>query len=109
MNRLEKLKRIHEIIESVKQKTNTISKEDVDHIEDYYRWPDGTIFTKKMLMDFNMFKDFESEFRLNEIGGYQLLRILLYRILGMEKENDKNTNDKFIENYKKEYEKENSY
>lgn len=109
MNRLEKLKLVHEIIENAKQKTSTINKADIDHIEDYYRWPDGTIFTKKMLIDFNMFKDFESEFRLNRMGGYQLLRILLYRILGIENENDKNANDKFIENYKKEYEKKDSY
>lgn len=102
---IEKLNKINEIIELVKRKTVDINKEDITNLESYYKWPDGTIFTTKMIEDFKMWKDFESSYVLNIAGGYQLLRILLNRILNKENENDKITNDKFIQNYIEKYEK----
>lgn len=105
---IEKLNKINEIIELVKKKTSNINKEDIKNFESYYKWPDGTIFTAKMVEDFKMWKSFESNYVLNISGGYQLLRILLDRILNKENENDKITNDKFIQNYIEAYEKKNS-
>ena len=105
---IEKLQKIDEISELVKRKTSNINKEDIKNIESYYKWSDGTIFTAKMVQDFKMWKSFENDYKLNKNGGYQLLRILLNRILNKENENDKITNDKFIQNYIEAYEKENS-
>lgn len=104
----DKLEKIEKIIELAKEKTGNINKEDINRLEDYYKWPDGTAFTFKMVEDLKMYKSFECEYKLNKIGGYQLLRILLDRILNKEEECDKEIHNKFIQNYIERYEKENS-
>lgn len=56
----------------------------------------------KETIDYEMFQDFVKDYKLDEYGGIQLLRILLDRILNKE-ELDKPTNDKFINLYIKNY------
>lgn len=72
----DKLNKINEIIELAKKKTSNINKEDVEKIEEYYKWPDGTVFTKKMICDFSMWKDFENEYGFNKLGIIKLREIL---------------------------------
>ena len=58
------------------------------------------MLTAKDMLDFQMWKEFEAEYRLNKHGGLQLLRILLDRALGVkENEKMKKVNDEFINAY----------
>ena len=41
-----------------------------------YKWSDGTVFTKKMLMDFKMWKAFEIEYGFDKLGIIKLREIL---------------------------------
>lgn len=57
-------------------------------------------------IDYEMYEEFINDYKLNEMGGIRLLRILLNRLLDKEDENDKKINDRFLMNYV-EYYKEN--
>ena len=57
-------------------------------------------------IDYGMYEEFINDYKLNEMGGIRLLRILLNRLLDKEDENDKKINDRFLMNYV-EYYKEN--
>lgn len=72
----QKLKQIETIIELAKKRTSNINKEDIKEVEKYYQWPDGTIFTAKMIEDFKMWKCFESDYCINKIGISKLRDIL---------------------------------
>lgn len=73
---IEKLNKINEIIELVKRKTSNINKEDIKNLESYYKWPDGTIFTAKMVEDFKMWKSFENDYGFDKLGIIKLREIL---------------------------------
>lgn len=57
-------------------------------------------------IDYGMYEEFINDYKLNEMGGIRLIRILLNRLLDKEDENDKKINDRFLMNYV-EYYKEN--
>lgn len=57
----------------------------------------------KEIIDYKMYEEFVNDYKLNEMGGIQLLRILLNRLLDKENENDKKVNDRFLINYKEYY------
>ena len=103
-----KLEKINTIITHFERKTDNISVEDLQNIENNYLL-DDIVFTSKMAADFKMWKSFENDYKLNKMGGFQLLRILLDRILNKENQSEHLINDKFIENYVLNYEKENSH
>lgn len=56
-------------------------------------------------IDYGMYEEFINDYKLNEMGGIRLIRILLNRLLDKEDENDKKINDRFLINYKEYYEK----
>lgn len=72
----EKLDKLEGIIERAKQNTGSINKEDIEYVESYYKWPDGTVFTKKMIIDFKMWKAFEIEYGFDKLGIIKLREIL---------------------------------
>ncbi len=104
-----KLEKINTIITQFERKTDNISPEDLQTVENSYTLNSGTVFTSKMVADLKMWKSFENDYKLNKMGGIQLLRILLDRILNKENAAEHLTNDKFIENYVLNYEKKNCY
>lgn len=53
----------------------------------------------KKEIDYDMYQDFISEYKLDEFGGIILLRILLDRILEREDKHNEKLNDKIIKNY----------
>lgn len=61
----------------------------------------------KEIIDYKMYEEFVNDYKLNEMGGIQLLRILLNRLLDKENENDKKVNDRFLINYKEYYKQKN--
>lgn len=73
---IEKLQKIDKIIELAKKKTSNINKEDIESIEKYYKWDDGTVFTAKMINDFKMWKSFEHDYGFNKLGIIKLREIL---------------------------------
>lgn len=103
-----KLEKINTIITQFERKTDNISVEDLQTVEDSYTLSSGNVFTSKMVADLKMWKSFEDDYKLNKMGGIQLLRILLDRILNKENTAEHLLNDKFIENYVLNYKKENS-
>lgn len=76
----EKLKKLEDLVKLIETKTNNVSKADLEilrqEIEEYYRYDDGTVFTKKMYVDFKMWKSFEHEYSIDKIGIIKLRDIL---------------------------------
>lgn len=54
----------------------------------------------KEIIDLEMYKSLVKDYKLNERGGIQLIRICLNRLLGYEREYEIGANDKFIISYK---------
>lgn len=62
---------------------------------------------EKEKIDYEMYKEFINDYKLNEMGGIKLLRILLNRLLDKENDTDKTINDNFLKNYIEYYKEKN--
>lgn len=54
----------------------------------------------KEIIDLEMYESLVKDYKLNERGGIQLIRICLNRVLGYESKYEIEANDKFIIAYK---------
>lgn len=62
---------------------------------------------EKEKIDYKMYEEFINDYKLNEMGGIQLLRILLNRLLDKENDNNKIINDNFLKYYVEYYKEKN--
>lgn len=80
MNITDKLQKVGNLIkeyESVSNNINTDILKQRDLLEERYELHDGTVLSKKMIMDLYMWKNFSEEYGLDKKGGISLLRDIL--------------------------------